>query len=67
MVSHGNRDLAWIRIKMSESESEANRLLQDLCPDYRQILGPYCTSLLDAGFKIEVEGAIIDRGLGLKC
>ena len=60
---HGNRDLAWIPIKMSESESEASRLLQDLCPDYRQLLGPYCSSLLDSGFKIEVEGAIIDRGL----
>jgi|GEM_PF-2200843 len=52
---HGNRDLAWIPVKMSESESEASRLLQDHCPDYRHLLGPYCSSLLDAGFKIEVE------------
>jgi hypothetical protein len=64
---HGNRDFAWIRIKMSESESEATRLLQDLCPDYRQLLGHYCSSLLDAGFKIEVEGAILDRSDGTKC
>ena len=64
---HGNRDLAWIQIKMSESESEASRLLPDLCPDYRQFLGPYCSSLLDAGLKIEVEGAIINLGLRLNC
>ena len=65
--THGNGGLAWNRIKMSESESDASKLLQDLCPDYRQFLGPYCSSLLDAGFKIEVEGAIMDCGAGTKC
>jgi hypothetical protein len=64
---HGNRDIAWIRIKMSETELEARKLLPDLCPDYRQLLGPYCSSLLDRGFKIEVEGAIIDRRVGTQC
>jgi hypothetical protein len=49
---------------MSETELEARKLLPDLCPDYRQLLGPYCSSLLDRGFKIEVEGAIIDRRVG---
>jgi len=46
---------------------DPSRLLQVLCPDYRQLLGPYCSSLLDAGFKIEVEGAIIDRSVATKC
>ena len=64
---HGNRDIAWIRIKMSETELEARKLLPDLCPDYRQLLGPYCSSLLDRGFKIEVEGSITDRRVGTQC
>jgi hypothetical protein len=61
LVHHGTRDMPSIRIVMSDSEVEACRHLPDLCPDYRQLLGPYCSSLLEGGFKIEVEGGIVDR------
>ena len=54
---HGNRDNHSIRIPLSDSEAESYKHMTILCPDYRELLGPYCSSLLDDGFKIELEGA----------
>jgi hypothetical protein len=61
LVRHVTRDLARIRIRMSDAEREAVEFLPQLCPDFRGLLGEYCSSLLDDGFKIELEGATIDR------
>ena len=57
---HATRDLDCIRIKLSTDEQETVPQLGRFCPDYRELLGEYCASLIDAGFKIELEGAIID-------
>jgi hypothetical protein len=61
LVRHGNRDYDGIRIRLSDAERETVRKLPQFCPDFRELLGEYCSSLLDDGFKIELEGAIIDR------
>lgn len=61
LVRHGNRDYGGIRIPLSDAERETVRKLPQFCPDFRELLGEYCSSLLDDGFKIELEGAIIDR------
>jgi hypothetical protein len=58
---HRTRFIEWIWIPMSVSEREAVSLLPELCPDYRKLIGDYCASVLEDGFKIEIEGAIIDR------
>ena len=55
-------DLASLEIAMSEAEKQTMRLLPDLCPDYRDLLGPYCSGALDRGFKIELEAAMISLG-----
>ena len=61
LVRHGNRDCEGIRIQLSDAERETVKKLPQYCPDYRDMLGEYCSSLIDDGFKIELEGAIIDR------
>jgi len=60
---HGTRHLDCIRIPLSKAEEETVELLPQLCPDFRELVGEYCSSLIDGGFKIEIEGAIIDRSL----
>jgi len=60
LVRHGNLNNARIQIRLSKSEMAAVPALTKFCPDFRDLLGPYCSSLLDNGFKIELEGAIID-------
>ncbi len=57
LEQHGTREIPSIRIPCSESETSALELLRTLCPDYRELLGPYCSSLMEIGLKIEVEGA----------
>ena len=47
-----------ITIPLSDSERAAIPELDELCPDFRHLLGPYCASLLDRGRKIELEGAL---------
>ncbi len=54
----GNRE---ILIKSADSEKSTVLRLPDLCPDYRELLGDYCSSALDRGSKIELEGAMMDR------
>lgn len=61
LIQHGNRTFEGIHIALSDSEREAVQTLPQLCPDFRELLGQYCSSLLDDGFKIELEGAIMDR------
>lgn len=61
LARHRTRDLSRILIPLSESEQEAVQCLPWLCPDFRDLLGEYCSSLLDDGFKIELEGATIER------
>jgi hypothetical protein len=51
-------------IRLSESETAAVAILPDVISEYRELLGSYCSSLLDRGFKIELEGAISIRQLG---
>ena len=51
-------------IRLSESETAAVAILPDVISEYRELLGPYCSSLLDRGFKIELEGEISIRQLG---
>jgi hypothetical protein len=60
LKSHGISNLDRIQIPLSASELESVSMLPKLCPDYRELLGNYCSSVIDAGFKIELEGAIID-------
>lgn len=57
---HGTRSLDWIRIPLSAAERKAVSVLPQLCPDFRTLLGKYCSSIIDDGFKIELEGAVID-------
>jgi hypothetical protein len=54
--------LARLEIAMSEAEKETMRMLPDLCPDFRDLLGPYCSRTLERGFKIELEAAMINLG-----
>ncbi len=58
---HGNRTFDCIHIALSDKEREAVQKLPQLCPDFRELLGHYCSTLLDSGFKIELEGAIMER------
>lgn len=55
---HGNLGTARIKIALSESELSTIPHLEEWCPDYRALLGEHCASILDGGFKIELEGAI---------
>jgi hypothetical protein len=61
LARHGNRNKNWIRIPLSESEQRAISYLPKLCPDFRTLVGEYCASVLESGFKIELEGAIVDQ------
>lgn len=51
----GHRDLEAISIPMSAAEKDTVLLLNDLCPDFREFLGPQCAAILDRGFKVELE------------
>lgn len=44
-------------ISLSESELASRSFLAQIMPDYSALLGPYCSTLLANGFKIELEGA----------
>lgn len=57
---HGTRSFDEIRIPMSDAERATVSILPRLCPDFRQLVGEYCASILEDGFKIEIEGATID-------
>ena len=59
--SHGCRESDRMVIALGSSERAVIARLPDFCPDYSVLLGPYCASLLDGGFKIEVESAIADQ------
>ncbi len=58
---HDNRNCESIHIALSDRERETVQKLTQLCPDYRKLLGHYCSRLLDDGFKIELEGATMER------
>jgi hypothetical protein len=58
LVRHRSRDDDTIGIPLSRSEVAALPHLASWCPDYRHLLGEYCSSLLDMHFKVEVEGAL---------
>jgi hypothetical protein len=49
-------------IPFADSEREAVSLLGEVCPDYRELVGPKCAALLDQGRKIEVEAVILTPG-----
>jgi hypothetical protein len=53
---------ASLEIAMSEAEKLTMRILPELCPDFRELLGPYCFRTLHRGFKIELEGAMVNLG-----
>jgi hypothetical protein len=55
-------DHASLEIAMSEAEKQAMRVLPALCPDFRDLLGPYCSRTLDRGFKIELESVMVNLG-----
>lgn len=61
LIRQDNRTFDGIHIALSDRERETVQKLPQLCPDFRELLGQYCSSLLEAGFKIELEGAIMDR------
>lgn len=61
LEKHGTQDISQIHLRLSESEGLVRPHLQAICPDYRELLGPYCSSLIDNGYKIELEGAIMGR------
>ena len=48
-----------LEIGMSEAEKLAMGRISDFCPDFRDLLGPYCSATLGRGFKIELEAAMI--------
>ena len=56
---HGSIHRKGIQIPMAVSELETIPNLQRFCPDFRDLLGEYCSSILDRGFKIELEAALI--------
>jgi hypothetical protein len=56
--------LSHYHIRLTESEAAAVAILPDIIPEYRELLGPYCSSFFDRGFKIELESAILVRQLG---
>ena len=60
LLAAGRTNVAPLEIVMSEAETQTMRMLPDLCPDFRDLLGPYCSRTLDRGFKIELEAAMID-------
>jgi len=60
LAQHGTRNFDPIRIPLSGAERETVPVLPRLCPNFHELLGEYCSSLLDSGFKIELEGAIVD-------
>jgi hypothetical protein len=45
-------------VRLSDSELLALAEVNELCPDFRDLLGPKCASLLDDGRKLELEGAV---------
>jgi hypothetical protein len=49
-------------IPFADSEREAVSMLGEVCPDYRELVGPKCAALLDQGRKIEVEAVILTPG-----
>jgi hypothetical protein len=61
LIRHDNRTLDGIQIALSDSERETAEKLSQFCPDFRELLGHYCSTLLDDGFKIDLEGAIMER------
>ena len=46
-------------IPMSDAEKSAVAVLPTSCPEFRVLLGPQCSALLDHGLKIELEGATL--------
>ncbi|WP_145056847.1 hypothetical protein [Lignipirellula cremea] len=52
-------DCGRLRIPMSDAEKLTMPVLANLCPDFRDLLGPHCCQMLDGGFKIELEGAMM--------
>ena len=61
LIRHDHRTFDGVQIALSDSERETVQKLPQLCPDFRELLGKTCSSLLDDGFKIELEGAIMVR------
>ncbi|QDU76698.1 hypothetical protein Pan97_37530 [Bremerella volcania] len=61
LLAQGNQ--AWPRIQtpLASSEKETCKRLARFCPDYRSLLGTQCSALLDAGMKIELEGALLNK------
>lgn len=45
-------------IPLSDSEVLAMPLLAEVCPDYSELLGPQCSTLLESGRKLEVEAMV---------
>jgi hypothetical protein len=45
----------FMTIPLADDERAAISLLENLCPDYRAIVGPQCAALLDRGRKTEIE------------
>jgi hypothetical protein len=47
-----------IVIPMSPAERESLALLQEVCPDFRSLVGDYCASLFAVGAKIELDAVV---------
>jgi len=45
-------------IPLADDERAAISLLENLCSDYRAIVGPQSAALLDRGRKIEIEAVV---------
>ncbi len=58
LLQFGHRDLKAISIPMSAAEKDTVPLLNDLCPDFRKLLGPQCAAILERGFKVELEAVL---------
>jgi len=59
LLAQGMRFRPRVQIPLASSEQETIEQLGRFCPDYRMLLGKECSALLDAGMKIELEGALL--------
>ncbi|MFO0912713.1 MAG: hypothetical protein U0795_07135 [Pirellulales bacterium] len=63
LQQRGHRSAGRFCLQLSDSELQSVSILPQLCPDYRTLLGEYCSSVIDQGFKIELEGALFEENI----
>lgn len=59
LAASGDPSIEPVKIPLSSSELASIDLVGKLVPEFREWLGPQCSSLWASGFKIELEGALV--------